>query len=61
MADDERLLDELGRKPLDYSRRRFLWTWLAVGVLAILTGIALIAAEPNVGTSTRADRRHRPR
>ena len=29
MADDERLLDELGRKPLDYSRKRFLWTWLA--------------------------------
>ena len=51
MADDERLLDELGRKPLDYSRRRFLWTWLAVGVLAIMTGIALISAGRTAETN----------
>ena len=51
MADDERLLDELGRKPLDYSRRRFLGTWLALGTLAILTGVALTLAIRNADTN----------
>ena len=51
MADDDRLLDELGRRPLDYSRKRFLWTWIAVGVLAVLTGLALISASRSTDTN----------
>lgn len=41
---DDRLFDELGiqgRQTLRYVRARFLGTWLALALLALLTGLAL--------------------
>lgn len=40
----DNLLDQIGiagKRALVYSRRRFLWTWLAISLLAILTCAAL--------------------
>ena len=39
-----------GRRNLQYARTRLLGTWLAVGLLAILTAIALQAAADNAKT-----------
>ena len=36
---------------MEYSRRRFLGTWIALGCLAILTAIALIAGANNADTN----------
>ena len=48
MADDPNTLldrfDEQNRQALQYGRHRFLWTWLAVGLLAMLTAVALEVA-----------------
>ena len=37
--------EEANRKALWYSRSRFLWTWLALGLLALATGILFLVAE----------------
>ena len=37
-------IDEQNRRTLQYGRKRFLWTWLAMGLLALLIGIALEVA-----------------
>ena len=48
MADDPNTVvdqfDEQNRQALQYGRHRFLWTWLAVGLLAVLTAISLEVA-----------------
>ena len=36
------------RAMLHYTRRRFLWTWLCLAVLATLTGLALYLERPHV-------------
>ena len=36
--------DAQNRETLQYGRHRFLWTWLAVGLLAVLTAISLEVA-----------------
>ena len=47
MLDPEDLADQIDaqtRRTLEYGRHRFLWTWLAVALLAILTSVSLILA-----------------
>lgn len=49
----DQLLEQIAdntRQALRYSRNRFLATWLAVALLAILTCIALVAASRNAQT-----------
>ena len=49
------LLDQIGvqgKRALRYSRTRFLGTWFAIAVLAMLTGFALLLAEQ---TANRQD------
>ena len=43
-------IDAQARRTLEYGRHRFLWTWLAVALLAVLTAIAL---EVSVNTAKR--------
>ena len=33
------------RRTLHYSRHRFLWTWLALGLLAFATGVLFLVAD----------------
>ena len=47
MADQ---IQASNKQILHYARLRLLWTWLAVGVLAILTSIALLLAIRNANT-----------
>jgi Collagen triple helix repeat (20 copies) len=48
VADDPNQIvdrfDKQNRQALQYGRHRFLWTWLAVGLLAVLTAISLEVA-----------------
>src|SRR6478672_10391683 len=50
----DRILEEIGKQgkaTLHYSRTRLLATWLAIGLLAMLTGIALWLAIENASTN----------
>ena len=51
---EDRLLEEIGeqgKKTLHYSRTRLLATWLAIALLAMLTGIALFLSIQNGNTN----------
>ena len=37
--------EEATRESLHYSRHRFLWTWLALGLLAFATGVLFLLAD----------------
>ena len=54
--DIDTLLEEVkkgNKATLHYSRTRLLGTWLAVGLLAILTCLALIALDHNAETDLK--------
>ena len=43
-------MDAQARRTLEYGRHRFLWTWLCMGALALLIGVAL---EVSVNTAKK--------
>jgi hypothetical protein len=52
----ESLLDKIidsTRNVVHYMRQRFLWTWFAIGLLAILTSFALILATRTAETNLK--------
>lgn len=54
MTETDEILQQISdntRLALRYARLRFLATWVAVGVLAILTGAAIILASENAHTN----------
>ena len=52
--DFDQLTNQLqanNKRTLGYSRSRFLWTWLAIGLLAILTCFTILLALRNADTN----------
>ena len=63
-SSTDELLEQISentRETLRYARLRFLGTWLCLGLLAMLTGVADRARDRDGQDEPAADQRHRPR